>query len=179
MASSSSSHVHQIKYDVFISFRGTDIRYGLLSHLKKELRQKQVDAFVDDRLKEGDEITPALVKAIEGSLISLIIFSKDYASSKWCLEELVKITECLERNKQIVIPVFYYVDPTDVRHQKGAYGDAFAKHEESRRNLDKLQNWRSALNIAANLSGFHSSTFGYVLLLFSNACSIFFRLVIC
>ncbi|CAL0324079.1 unnamed protein product [Lupinus luteus] len=160
MESSSSSSVTQIKYDVFISFRGTDIRYGFLSHLKKELRQKQVDAYVDDRLESGDEISPALVKAIEQSLISLIIFSKDYASSKWCLEELVKIVECMERNKQIVIPVFYNVDPSDVRHQKGTYGDAFAIHQKKKRNLSKLQNWRSALNIAANLSGFHSSKYG-------------------
>lgn len=160
MASLSSTRVLQIKYDVFISFRGTDIRYGFLSHLKKELRQKQVDAFVDDRLERGDEISPALVKAIEESLISLIIFSKDYASSKWCLEELVKIIECMARNKQVVIPVFYNVDPSDVRHQKGTYGDAFAKHEKNKRNMSRVQNWRSALNIAANLSGFHSSTFG-------------------
>ncbi|CAJ2661095.1 unnamed protein product [Trifolium pratense] len=161
MASSSSSHhVPQIKYDVFISFRGTDIRHGFLGHLRKELRQKQVDAYVDDRLEGGEEITQALVKAIEGSLISLIIFSKDYASSKWCLEELVKIIQCMARNKQIVIPVFYNVNPTDVRHQKGTYADSFAKHEINNVSLAKVQNWRSALTIAANLSGFHSSKFG-------------------
>lgn len=70
MASSSSPRVGvpRIKYDVFISFRGTDIRHGFLSHLRKALRQKQVDAFVDDRLEGGDEISPALVKAIEGSV---------------------------------------------------------------------------------------------------------------
>lgn len=168
MASSSSSRVGvpRIKYDVFISFRGTDIRHGFLSHLRKELRQKQVDAFVDDRLEGGDEISPALVKAIEGSLISLVIFSKDYASSKWCLEELVKIIECMATQKQIVIPVFYNVDPSDVRHQKGSYGDALAIHEKSKRNPGRVQNWRSALNTAANLSGFHSSKFGYALLFF-------------
>lgn len=159
-SSSSSSHVPRIKYDVFVSFRGTDIRYGFLSHLKKELRQKQVDAFVDDRLEGGDEISHALVRAIEGSLMSLVIFSKDYASSKWCLEELVKIVECMDTSKQVVIPVFYNVDPSHVRHQKGAYGDALDKHEKSKRNLAKVQNWRSALSVAANLSGFHSSKFG-------------------
>lgn len=161
---SSSSHISKIKYDLFISFRGTDIRHGFLSHLKKELRQKQIDTFVDDRLEGGDEISLALVKAIEGSLISLVIFSRDYASSKWCLEELVKIIECMAKNKQIVIPVFYNVDPTDVRHQTGTYRDALAKHENSRGIGAKVQNWRSALNIAANLSGFHSSNFGYILL---------------
>ncbi|AES67842.2 disease resistance-like protein DSC1 isoform X1 [Medicago truncatula] len=160
MASSSSSHVPPVKYDVFISFRGTDIRHGFLSHLRKELRQKQVDAYVDDRLEGGDEISKALVKAIEGSLMSLIIFSKDYASSKWCLEELVKIVECMARNKQVVIPVFYNVNPTDVRHQKGTYGDSLAKHEKNKGSLAKVRNWGSALTIAANLSGFHSSKYG-------------------
>ncbi|KAK7383283.1 hypothetical protein VNO78_28957 [Psophocarpus tetragonolobus] len=159
-ANSSSSHVLRIKYDVFISFRGTDVRCGFLSHLRKELRQKQVDAFVDDRLEGGDEISDSLVKAIEGSLISLVIFSKDYASSKWCLEELVKIIDCMHTNKQIVLPVFYNVDPSHVRHQKGAYGDALHKHENDKRNQDKVQNWRYALNISANLSGFHSLKYG-------------------
>nr|KYP58388.1 Putative disease resistance protein At4g11170 family [Cajanus cajan] len=66
----------------------------------------------------------------------------------------------MDINKQIVIPVFYNVDPSDVRHQKGTYGDALAKHERSKRNQAKVQSWRYALNITANLSGFHSSKYG-------------------
>ena len=157
----SSSMASEIKYDVFLSFRGTDTRRGFLSHLLKELNRKQIETFVDYKLKEGTEISPSLLTAIEESQISLIIFSQDYASSKWCLEELVKIIKCMKENGQIAIPIFYDVDPSWVRHQKGSYHDALAKHEMT--SGDKVQIWREALKEAANLSGLHSSNFGSVL----------------
>ncbi|KAL2333912.1 hypothetical protein Fmac_015125 [Flemingia macrophylla] len=151
---SSSYHVTE-KHDVFISFRGPDVRKGLLSHLKKELRRRQIDTYVDKKLDRGDEISPSLLRAIEGSKILLVIFSKHYASSKWCLEELTKMIECMETNKQIVLPVFFNVDPSHVRHQRVDYGDALSKHEKHKENMLKVQSWRSALRKAADLTGFH------------------------
>ncbi|MED6180970.1 hypothetical protein PIB30_014949 [Stylosanthes scabra] len=143
--------------DVFISFRGEDIRTNFLSHLRKELRCNQVEFFVDDeKLHPGDEISSTLVRAIEQSYISLVIFSKHYASSGWCMEELVKIIECMKRYKRIVIPVFYKVDPSCVRYQKGTFADAFVVHEKKyEKNIAKVRNWRSALEKSANLSGIH------------------------
>ncbi|KAK4269650.1 hypothetical protein QN277_022780 [Acacia crassicarpa] len=159
-ASSSSSQVPCGKYDVFISFRGPDVRFGFVHHLKTALSQKLIDVYVDDRLEGGDEISPTLMKAIERSKIALVIFSKDYASSRWCLEELVKIMECKEAGKQIVIPVFYLVDPSDVRHQNHTYAKAFTRHKEKFKvSEDNLRNWRSVLKQSANLSGHPSSAF--------------------
>ncbi|KAK4269209.1 hypothetical protein QN277_022397 [Acacia crassicarpa] len=152
-----SSQVPQERYDVFISFRGSAIRHGFLSHLTKQLRQERIDVYVDERLERGDEISSALLEAIERSTIALVmIFSKDYASSRWCLEELVKIMKCKEVNSQIVIPLFYNIDPSLVRHQEGTYADAFAQHEQKFED-DLLQIWRSVLKEVANLSGYHSS----------------------
>ncbi|XP_054780099.1 TMV resistance protein N-like [Prosopis cineraria] len=150
----------QEKYVVFVSFRGPDVRFGFLSHLEKELHRKGVDVYVDedDRLEKGHEILPALEKAIEESMIALVIFSKDYASSKWSLQELVKIMKRKEASQQIVIPIFYDVDPTDVRHQKGTYAKSFYDHDHQfKENTDNLQIWRGVLQQTANLSGFHSS----------------------
>ncbi|MED6123320.1 hypothetical protein PIB30_047974 [Stylosanthes scabra] len=162
MASSSSSsssatfHVPSIKHDMFISFRGKDIRSSFLSHLVKELRHNQIDAYIDERLHRGDEISLALLQAIREAFISLVIFSKHYASSTWCLEELVEIIECMEQHHRIVVPVFYGVDPSDVRHQRGPFGEALDKHQKKlKQNVVKVQSWRSALKKAANLSGFH------------------------
>ena len=153
---SSSFHVPRTKYDVFISFRGEDTRSSFLSHLVKELRRNQIDAYVDDRLCRGDEISSALLQAIEEAFISLVIFSKHYASSTWCMEELVKIIECMQRDQQIVIPVFYNIEPSDVRNQKRTFEEAFSKYQgTSKENLEKVHYWRSALKKAANLSGFH------------------------
>nr|WIL59979.1 nodulation protein [Melilotus officinalis] len=146
----------QSKYDVFVSFRGEDIRRGFLSHLVKAFSGKQISVFVDDKLKTGTDIAPSLVEAIEGSSIALIIFSKNYASSHWCLEELVKIIECKEKYGQIIIPVFYGVDPTDVRHQKNSYENAFVELDE-KYNSSVVQNWRHVLKKSANLSGITSS----------------------
>ena len=99
------------RYDVFLSFRGEDTRHGFTSHLYEALRRKKIETFIDNRLVRGDEISPALSNAIEEASISVVIFSKDYASSKWCLRELERILECKDANGQIVIPVFYHVDP--------------------------------------------------------------------
>ncbi|XP_027336551.1 putative disease resistance protein At4g11170 [Abrus precatorius] len=145
-------------YDVFVSFRGKDIRQGFLSHLIEAFPRKQLHAFVDDKLERGDEISSSLLGAIERSSISLIIFSKDYASSRWCLEELEKIVECKEKYGQVVIPVFYNVDPTNVRHQTGSYENALVEQEKYY-NSTKVNIWRSALNKSANLSGINSSAF--------------------
>jgi hypothetical protein len=109
----------QIKYDVFVSFRGSDIRQGFLGHLVETFNRKQIYAFVDTKVQKGDKISQSLVQAIETSLISLVIFSTNYASSSWCLDELVKIVQCRKMYGQILVPVFYKVDPTHVRNQKG------------------------------------------------------------
>ena len=154
----SHDNAPKTKYDVFVSFRGEDIHDGFLSHLFAAFHRKKINAFVDDKLERGQEISEALFRAIERSLISLVIFSEDYASSHWCLEELAKIVECREKYGQIVIPVFYNVDPSDVRNQKGTYGNAFAEHER-KHNETEVQTWRSALKGIANLSGFHSTKF--------------------
>ncbi|PNY14448.1 NBS-containing resistance-like protein, partial [Trifolium pratense] len=90
--------------------------------------------------------------------MSLIIFSENYASSRWCLKELEKIIECKENYGQIVIPVFYGVDPTDVRHQKKSYQNSFAELEK-RFDSSEVLIWRRALKISANLAGITSSSF--------------------
>ncbi|CAJ1975873.1 unnamed protein product [Sphenostylis stenocarpa] len=147
----------QIKYDVFVSFRGKDIRDGFLSHLTRAFHTKQINAFVDDKLEKGEEIWPSLVAAIERSAISLIIFSPDYASSHWCLKEIAKIIECQEKYGRTVIPVFYKVTPTDVRHQSGRYQKAFAEH--ATKHETELQLWKRALDKSASFSGMESTKY--------------------
>ncbi|KAH0714080.1 hypothetical protein KY284_006985 [Solanum tuberosum] len=104
------------KYNVFLSFRGKDTRKTFTSHLYEGLRNKGIFTFQDDkRLEQGDSISQELLKAIEESQVALIVFSRNYATSRWCLNELVKIMECKEEeNRQTVIPIFYDVDPSHV-----------------------------------------------------------------
>ncbi|XP_028949450.1 disease resistance protein RPV1-like [Malus sylvestris] len=154
-ASSSSSFTHSWTYDVFLNFRGEDTRYNFVGHLYYNLVQKGIKTFIDDEaLKRGEEISLALLKAIEQSRISLVVFSKNYASSQWCLDELIHIFHCKEQLQQMVIPVFYKVDPSDVRNQRESFGKALADHESKLKdNMDKVLRWRKTLTKAANLSG--------------------------
>ena len=77
--------------------------------------QKGINTFIDDEeLRSGEEISSTLLKAIEESKISIVVFSQAYALSKWCLDELLKMLEWKETNGQMVLPVFYKVDPLDV-----------------------------------------------------------------
>ena len=154
VGASSSSSTHQWDYDVFLSFRGEDTRNNFTSHLYKALCDKGINTFMDDSLQKGEEISMELVKAIESSMISIVIFSKNFASSTWCLNELVKIFEC-RNNGQLIYPIFYKVSPSEIRKQDGEFGIALAEHEEKfKDDKEKVPRWKTTLTEAANLSGF-------------------------
>ncbi|KAM0048434.1 putative TIR domain-containing protein [Helianthus debilis subsp. tardiflorus] len=174
MASSSatsSDHNKKYPYDVFLSFSGEDTRRSFVDHLNNALHEYGIRTFKDDEgLVKGKEIKDELLKSIEDSRICIIVFSKKYASSSWCLDELVKIMQCQKTTDQTAFPVFYDVEPTEVRKQSGSVGEAFAKHTNkvvvwkpltknvlkkalARHTNKKLGKWRKALKDAANLSG--------------------------
>jgi hypothetical protein len=152
---SSSSAMMTLKYDVFVSFRGEDTRNNFADHLFAAFQRKGIFAFRDDtKLQKGESIAPELLRAIEGSQIFIVVFSKNYASSTWCLRELEYILHCSQVSGRRVLPVFYDVDPSEVRHQKGSYAEALAKHEETfQHDLEIVQRWREALTQFANHSG--------------------------
>ncbi|BBH08953.1 Disease resistance protein TIR-NBS-LRR class family [Prunus dulcis] len=107
------------KYDVFLSFSGVDTRNIFTSHLHAALLRKKIVTYIDYKLERGNEIGPALLEAIEKSKLTVIIFSKNYASSTWCLNELLHILGCMEKYGQIVMPIFYGIDPS-IRCKKTA-----------------------------------------------------------
>ncbi|KAJ6934554.1 disease resistance RPP13-like protein 1 [Populus alba x Populus x berolinensis] len=159
MASSSSSSLPRPGwvYDVFLSFRGEDTRKNFTDHLYTALRLAGIHAFRDDNeLRIGEEISLQLSQAIQESKISIVVFSKGYASSTWCLGELQKILECKHTTGQSVLPVFYDIDPSDIRKQTGSFAKAFRRHKRRfKEEMEKVQKWRKALVEAADLSGLH------------------------
>ncbi|XP_024197138.2 disease resistance protein RPV1, partial [Rosa chinensis] len=117
-----TSSRRQWKYDVFLSFRGEDTRLGFTTQLYSALIGKGILTFMDDaELEKGKSIRPELLAAIEDSRSAIVILSKKYAASSWCLDELVKIIQCMKDMGQQVFPVFYGADPSDVRHQTGSF----------------------------------------------------------
>ncbi|XP_024157240.1 probable disease resistance protein At4g27220 isoform X2 [Rosa chinensis] len=162
--SSSSSSATQWKYDVFLSFRGPDTRRSIVADLYDRLQNKRgIRTFMDDPdLRVGDAISPALLKAIEESRFAIVVLSKNYAHSTWCLEELTSICQCMKDFNRI-LPLFYNVEPSDVRYRKRSFRRAFDKHERSGRHTsEKVQRWNDALNKVASFSGWHTKNFNKV-----------------
>ncbi|KAJ9687315.1 hypothetical protein PVL29_015987 [Vitis rotundifolia] len=151
-SSSTPSSPHRI-HDVFLSFRGGDTGFTFTEHLYKALVGRGIRTFRDDKMGSGEGVAPELLKVIEESRSSVIVFSENYFHSRRCLDELVKIMECQKDLGQAVFPIFYHVDPSHVRKQTGSFGEAFADYEENWK--DKVGRWRTALTEAANLSGWH------------------------
>uniref|UniRef100_A0A7N2R4H2 TIR domain-containing protein n=1 Tax=Quercus lobata TaxID=97700 RepID=A0A7N2R4H2_QUELO len=152
---SSSSSKPRWKYEVFLSFKGEDTRRSFTDHLYDALKKKGILTFRDDeKLERGKSISEELLKAIEESRFAIIIFSENYASSRWCLDELVHIIRCKKEIGLEVVLVFYHVNPSDVRHQGGTFAQAFDKHKECfKESIEKVETWRAALREVANLSG--------------------------
>ncbi|PRQ55264.1 putative toll-like receptor, P-loop containing nucleoside triphosphate hydrolase [Rosa chinensis] len=171
MASTSSRR--QWKYDVFLSFRGEDTRWSFTEYLYIVLNQRGILTFRDDReLEKGKSIRPELLGAIKESRSAIVILSPKYGRSSWCLDELVKIIQCMKDMGQQVFPIFYGVNPSDVRHQTGcfelkwisqvdvqvrAHEEVYGKYDEDRMNA-----WRAALAEVANLSGWEFNYYGSV-----------------
>ncbi|XP_018502687.2 disease resistance protein RPV1-like [Pyrus x bretschneideri] len=159
MASSSSS-VPDWKYDVFLNFRGEDTRRTFIGHLYKALVQNSINTFIDaEELRKGNCLSQ-LLTAISDSRLSIVVFSQNYGSSTWCLKELVQILQCMDQKKQIVIPIFYEVDPSHVRKIEGSFEEAFSKHEhDPNADMEEVQRWRSALQRAPDLCGWDSQNY--------------------
>ncbi|XP_027336934.1 TMV resistance protein N-like isoform X2 [Abrus precatorius] len=160
MNSSSSSNPRWV-YDVFINSReghgnGSS---SFVSQLYSALSSARVHTFMNENegLRKRKEVGKGLTQAIEGSRIALVVFSKTYAESARCLDELVKIMDCHHDYGKTVVPIFYDVDPLDVFEQSGAFGEAFEKLTENRfpgrGMVDLLLRWGSALTHAARLTG--------------------------
>ncbi|KAI9104416.1 hypothetical protein K1719_022988 [Acacia pycnantha] len=93
--------------------------------------------------------------------LKLLEFQSSYShkimrGSSWCLQELEKIMECYRINYQEVFPIFYDVQPFEVRKQQNAFGKAWEKLimtfpiSNGRKVANSL---KKALIEAANLSG--------------------------
>ncbi|KAI9081699.1 hypothetical protein K1719_036353 [Acacia pycnantha] len=143
-------------YEVFLSFRGEDTWATFTSHLYSDLYNAGIDVFKDDvELPRGDYIKTELIQAIGSSKIAILIFSKEYARSKWFLEELSLIMEFHKSNQQVVLPVFYDVDPSEIHNQTSSFGEAFQYLiQRISPSEDEVSRWRTTLSEAGGIYGF-------------------------
>ncbi|CAI9279243.1 unnamed protein product [Lactuca saligna] len=146
--SSTSSNQKSFKYDVFLSFRGVDTRRTFVDRLYGSLKQLSIPTFRDNEEFEKGKQIDELFKAIEESKLFIIVFSKNYASSSWCLKELEKIMECQRKIEHIAYPIYYDVDLSEIRKQIGEVGGAFSKHSN-----EEVGKWEEAVEEAGHLVG--------------------------
>lgn len=139
------------------------MRNGFVSHLYKALLRNGIYVFRDEDENRGKHLN-TLFSRIEESKIALAIFSSLYAESEWCLDELVKIKECVDSGKLVVIPIFYKVNTSDVTKQEGVFGARFKDLVTRTSNIEKLFKWKKALEDVPQITGIKLGEMRYVIL---------------
>ncbi|XP_018720814.2 disease resistance protein RPV1-like [Eucalyptus grandis] len=108
----------------------------------------------NEELQPGEKIVEIL-RAVKSSQIYIPIFSRNYALSRWCLEEVACMVDsiCQSAGKKI-LPIFYDVDPSDVKLETKLYKSALNKHEE-KYGCTQVKTWKEALTTVAKIKGWH------------------------
>jgi hypothetical protein len=144
-------------FDVFLNHRGPDVKGGFASHLHEALQEAGCRPFLDkldlEKAKDGQK---EIYKALECASVHVAIFSKTYADSDYCLDELYAMLE----SGKLIIPVFYDVSPGVLRCEDpdGPYTKALEIH--GRRSESEVKKWKDALRKAAALNGFKLDDYG-------------------
>ncbi|CAA7059299.1 unnamed protein product [Microthlaspi erraticum] len=149
-ADSTDELLSQWRPQVFINFRGEDLRKTFISHLVRVLKESGIKYYIDSDETRGAPLE-ILLKRIKESHIALVFFSIHYADSAWCLDELVEIMKKMEDGTLTVIPVFFKVKPEDVKGQKREFGVAL--YGEGRRRRPKMPEWEDALEAVPTRMG--------------------------
>ncbi|KAK9064632.1 hypothetical protein SSX86_016014 [Deinandra increscens subsp. villosa] len=151
-ASLSSIRSSPWTYDVLMCFKGNDTCRDFVDQLHYALEKHNIHAFRKDQaLSTPNSIhSVECLKVIEESNIAVVVFSKGFVASAVCLDELVKIMNFNEGVRQSVFPIFYDVESSDVRNQKGLFTEAVMQN-----NPAKIESWRKALAKLGSLAGWY------------------------
>ncbi|CAH2046351.1 unnamed protein product [Thlaspi arvense] len=148
----STSSSRNVKPQVFINFRGIELRNTFVAFLHGALRRKGINAFIDSDEQPGVPLK-VLFERIEKSTVALAILSSRYTESHWCLDELVKIRECADRNTLRVIPIFYMLNTSIVKNLEGDFGlqlwNLWRQEDHRYKRDDRILKWDAALQDAA------------------------------
>ncbi|XP_056162252.1 disease resistance protein L6-like [Syzygium oleosum] len=147
--------------DVYLSFRGADTRSVFVDFLYQSLVDAGIRVFIDadDELRLGDEAARHLLRAIDGAKICIPIFSKNYATSTWYLRQLAAMVESKVKSGggKMIIPIFYDVEPRDVRLETPRYRDALVGLERIF-GFEQVRAWEGALKEVASLRGWETGS---------------------
>ncbi|KAJ4943986.1 hypothetical protein NE237_016310 [Protea cynaroides] len=148
-----AAHDVSYKYDVFISHRWEDTGNSFTSFLYSALTRNGILAFINkENLPMAGEMPPNLLQIVRSSKISIPIISRGYAESECCLRELAEMVECYKSKSQIILPIFFDVEPRDVRLQMGIFAESFEKHKGN--DEQTLKRWKNALTLVGEIMGY-------------------------
>ncbi|KAK3437925.1 hypothetical protein EUGRSUZ_C02567 [Eucalyptus grandis] len=143
------------EFEVFLNFRGPDTRLNFTDCLYHAMDGAGTHVFKDnEEIRKGEVIKGELEHAIKNSTIFMPIFSKNYASSAWCLRELTFRVDCSRNrdDKAMILPIFFDVDHDDVKLKTRLFHNALQKHEQ-KFGGNLVQQWKEALTEAAHIKG--------------------------
>ncbi|KAF7848730.1 hypothetical protein BT93_L1613 [Corymbia citriodora subsp. variegata] len=126
----SSTNTLGMGFEAFLSFRGLDTRNNFINCL-----------YI------GQKIGGSLLRALTDSQIYIPIFSKGFTSSSWCLREIAHMIDCTSKSggdKKQILPIFFDVEPDDVKLKTELYIDALSKHKK-KYGSHEVKRWGDAL----------------------------------
>ncbi|OWM86769.1 hypothetical protein CDL15_Pgr015805 [Punica granatum] len=160
---SNSRRRYATDYEVFLNFRGKDIRGGLIDILRYFMKAAGIRCFFDDdSLHTGDVIDEQLLRGIERSHVYIVMLSQNYAESKSCLMELAHMVKCqaVSNGRKVILPMFCDVTVENVKLKEGSSYRAALENlsiaEEDR------QEWTDALIKVGHIKGLHKVNIGDV-----------------
>lgn len=129
-------------YYVFINHRGPDTKNTFASHLYAALQRAGFRPFLDaEDIELCQGLKGVIGEALKGSRVHVAIFSKRYAESRNCLNELCSMLDSGKR----ILPVFYHVDPVHLRRiENGPFEEGFKKHI-AQETEEQISKWKGAL----------------------------------
>jgi len=132
------------KFEVFLSFCSEDPSKTFVSVLDRWLEQKDITTnFKDDSF------------LAEESKLAVVVVSESYPISVLCLNQLEKIVNSHSEGRLSILPIFYGVDPYNVRKQTGYLAEPFQELGEGYPD-DKIQEWRVSLTKLTNIPALDS-----------------------
>nr|GEZ36735.1 TMV resistance protein N-like [Tanacetum cinerariifolium] len=145
------THLHPKEFatfDVLGFWKEKETIFPVLSRMAMDLISVQASSVASEFAFSTSGMVLSIRRTrLTPASLEMCMCLKDHLDAKE--HELVKIMECHKTAEQTAYPVFLDVEPTEVRKQSGAVGEAFVKHKK----VKAAGKWRDAMKEVANLAG--------------------------
>ena len=137
--------------DVFICHRGPDTKLNLVSHIWQSFKGRAADleVFLDSNLPKGSSSWQTIQEKLRGARCVLVILSRNFEPSYFCLEE---VTIALERSS-FICPIFSDREPGTVDDAALQRTYETARLAQLDVSVNTVSRWRKALKSLEGIAG--------------------------